>query len=208
LFIAGDTGITQIVRGNDPAPGGGTFSYLPSGAAELALNDAGQATFQASVRGSDGFVRTGVFFYDPDQGLMSVIRYGDTFPGLGAMSGLNFYGGTGMVGSEGSGLNDLGQVAYRAFVGGYRVVAIWSGPRRSGLSQPALKMERTEAGLLRISWDQLDDAWTLTAINQLVSTNWSKVNVEPVVQDGVKSVELPLSSPVQFFRLSREAGTQ
>ena len=103
------------------------------------------------MRGNDGFVRTGLFFYDPDEGLLSVIRHGDTFPGLGTMSGLNFYGGTGIVGSAGSGLNDLGQVAYRAFVGAYRVVAIWSGPRRSASSQPILITEWTEGGLLRIS---------------------------------------------------------
>ncbi|MBE0543599.1 MAG: hypothetical protein IH623_19815 [Verrucomicrobia bacterium] len=208
LFIADDTGITQIVRGNDPAPGGGTFSSLPSGAAELALNDAGQVVFQASVRGNDGFVRTGLFFYDPDEGLLSVIRHGDTFPGLGTMSGLNFYGGTGIVGSEGSGLNDLGQVAYRAFVGAYRVVAIWSGPRRSAPSQPILRTEWTEGGLLRISWDELDETWKLTAADQPASTNWNEVDIEPVGQDGVRSVELPLSQPAQFFRLSKEAGTQ
>jgi hypothetical protein len=65
VFLADETGITQVVRNGDPAPGGGTFVNLPSGAAELALNDAGQAAFQASVRGTDGFTRTGLFLYEP-----------------------------------------------------------------------------------------------------------------------------------------------
>ncbi|HUF61360.1 MAG TPA: choice-of-anchor tandem repeat NxxGxxAF-containing protein [Verrucomicrobiales bacterium] len=193
IFLGDSTHLVGVVLEGDSTPNqDGEFGAFTTLVSTPRINAANQVAFRNSLD------------YDPDEGLLSVIRHGETFPGMSAMSGLNFYGGTGIVGSEGSGLNDLGQVAYRAFVGAHHVVAIWSGPRSAAPEQPIVHIGLTQDGLLRISWNLVDDTWKLTAADQLMSINWNEVNVEPVVQDGVKSVELPLSDLVQFFRLSKE----
>jgi len=128
-----------IARIGDPTPNGaGTFSgFTPL---SLALNDAGQAVFAASIDLGDGGSpkdTTGLYLYDDHLGLREVVRPGDVVPGTGAVDGFDFAGGTNGQGEGASGLNANGQVAYRLSSGGYYYVAIAPEPDGAALAGAA-----------------------------------------------------------------------
>ncbi|MEM7808172.1 MAG: choice-of-anchor tandem repeat NxxGxxAF-containing protein [Planctomycetota bacterium] len=84
----------------------------------FAINDAGQVAFQADVIGGNNpldlgpLSRSGLFFWDEDLGLHTIIAPGDIIDGetvaLVVFEGSDSFGGTGD-----DGLNDAGQVAFR-----------------------------------------------------------------------------------------------
>jgi hypothetical protein len=128
VFIGDGETLTAIARFGQAAPGGeGTFSdFSPI---TLGLNNAGQAVFLASIDTSEGFGTTdatGIFFYDQQQGLLSVARTGDTLLDKEEIAALLLNGGTWFMGDEDSGLNDQGQVAYQFTAGGNIGIALWS----------------------------------------------------------------------------------
>jgi hypothetical protein len=212
LFLSDGSALTQIVRAGDPAPGGGVFSTSSvSAVGAIALNHVGQIAFQALVVEVGGLIRNGIFVYDPTEGMILVARTGDSLAGAGSLSALNFKGGSGTTGSEGSGFNDLGQVAYRAFLsgtpilGGESAVAIWSGPRLVSPGRPALSVHLIESGLLRIAWEEVDDNWELVVSQELGSNAWTPANVLPQEQGSTRIVEVSLNQASQFFGLRRVA---
>jgi hypothetical protein len=128
VFIGNGEEIIPITRLGDAAPNGeGTFSGFDL--MTMAFNNAGQAVFLASVDVPDrpGMMDTmGIFFYDPQQGVLPVAQTGHTLADQGEISALTLNGGSWYIGDEGSGLNDQGQVAYRFTAGGNIGIAIWS----------------------------------------------------------------------------------
>ena len=123
------------------------------------------------------------------------------------MTTVDFSGGTGPAGSEGSGLNDLGQVAYRVVAqGSDRAVAIWSGPRVTPIIPPELVLELTAPNSIRLKWNQDGNHWLLEAATDLHVGDWNLVDVEPANQGGeFWSVDLPIEGKMQFFRLVNDS---
>ncbi len=127
LFIATPSSVKQIARANGPAPGGGLFSSFLT---LSGFNRRGEALFSAMVDLQDGPPtndQLGIFLYD-GTGLKSVARVGDTIPNHGIITDLALIAETALAGSEGSALNEGGQVTYRFTTGGNFRIAIWSGP--------------------------------------------------------------------------------
>jgi hypothetical protein len=113
IFRSDGFTLTQIVREGQAAPdGNGSFSGLDLG--EPALNDAGQVAFYSSLSGTSGatFDDIGIFLYDDILGLRQVVREGDALLGS-TITELAFSDSGGANGTEHSGLNDLGQIAYQ-----------------------------------------------------------------------------------------------
>jgi hypothetical protein len=104
--LVGDGGaLTEVARGGNAAPGGGTLSDL-----SLPLvNGAGQVAFAATLSGVGGSFPAGIFRRDGGQGaLVPIVRTGQQAPdGDGTFDIL-----------EGFALNDAGQVAFRAYLTG------------------------------------------------------------------------------------------
>ena len=79
---------------------------------DYSLNESGQIAFTASVDfdPSDSITNdgSGLYLYDPDQGVIEILREGDGFLG----STITDFAFAGNVFDEFSGLNDLGQIAY------------------------------------------------------------------------------------------------
>lgn len=127
------TGPTQIVRKGQAAPdGNGLFASIGN----PALNDAGQVAFAASLSGTlDGTGDDrGIFFFDELLGLLQVAREGDSFLGS-TITALGFQDSIAFEADEGSGLNNLGQVAYRfTLADGREGVAIWTIPEPASLA--------------------------------------------------------------------------
>lgn len=126
----GATDFVQIAREGAVTPdANGFFSEF----SDPAFNEAGQAAFLANLSGTSGSLTddTGLFFYDDALGLSKVIREGDFYLGS-VVVGLDFNSTVNSNsvesdGNERSGLNDLGQVAYRFdLADGRSGIAIWS----------------------------------------------------------------------------------
>jgi hypothetical protein len=124
LFVdSPETGLTQIVRRGDRAPG--TQPGVRFGApllTDLALNNAGQAAFYATLTGSGRSDDAGIWAYDRDGTLQLIARVGDkldlTAQGgpsdLRTIAALYFAGGHGNSAALSTGFNDRGQIAFRA----------------------------------------------------------------------------------------------
>ncbi|MEM9347592.1 MAG: choice-of-anchor tandem repeat NxxGxxAF-containing protein [Planctomycetota bacterium] len=129
--------IYSIDRTIDPA-GGFDENWDFSGPA---MNDKGQLAFLATVDLQDGgspVDELGLFFYDDDLGLTSILRTGDAFDG-GVVSDLFFtftYArSTSGQQQQGSGLNNLGQVGFTYnLADGRSGVAVWTVPEPSSLA--------------------------------------------------------------------------
>ncbi|MEM7809619.1 MAG: choice-of-anchor tandem repeat NxxGxxAF-containing protein [Planctomycetota bacterium] len=126
IFVGDGDTLFQIAREGQSAPASdgsveGVFSFVSN----PALNDLGQVAAYAEIDTQDGD-STGeqtVLFYDPNLGLRSVARTGDRLDGS-TITDLLFSAGT-FTSKEGSGLNNLGQVAYAyTLADGRRGVAI------------------------------------------------------------------------------------
>jgi hypothetical protein len=115
LYIAGESGVTELARTGDPAPetGGGIIDgiYIPTNP-----NENGEVAFDASIQGGDGdqSINTIIYLAGPS-GLTKLIRSGDAGPGcVGRFAGFLLSGQ----------LNDHGQVIFRAgLVNGRTAVA-------------------------------------------------------------------------------------
>lgn len=129
IFLGDGTVAAQIIaRSRQAVPdGNGDFSDF-----NFTLNDSGQLAFFAGLQNTaspqnDNF---GIYFYDESLGLIKVARLGD--PLLGStITRLNFASGIDydQPGNQQTGLNILGQVAYRfELASGEWGIALWSGP--------------------------------------------------------------------------------
>jgi len=96
IFLAGETGIQQLVGSGDPAPGGGQFARFTN----VYLNSATQVAFSASI--SDG--RSGMFLFS-DGRVVPIAVQGDPAPGGGTFGTL-----------YGFGLNSAGHAVFTATV--------------------------------------------------------------------------------------------
>jgi hypothetical protein len=116
IFRGSGGAITQIARKGQAAPdGNGTFVALNS----PAINDLGQAAFHGFLVGTSGGLsdRHGIYTGDGIE-LFQVIRAGDSLGGS-TVSDLFF--------SSDNGLNNMGQVAYRAqLANGNESVNLWT----------------------------------------------------------------------------------
>ncbi|MCP3956724.1 MAG: hypothetical protein GY719_02610 [bacterium] len=124
LFIADRNGVEQILRRNDPAPGGGLFADV----LESSLSAAG-VVFRAYVNLDNGGSTNdelGAFFYNRT-GLRSIAREGDTLAGFGTVTDVHLHAASETEGIEGTADGDGGQVALRFTSGGEFLTAVWSG---------------------------------------------------------------------------------
>lgn len=116
IFRGSGGAITQIARKGQAAPdGNGTFVALNS----PAINDVGQTAFHGFLTGTSGGLsdRHGIYTGDGIE-LFQVIRLGDSLGGS-TVSDLFF--------SSSKGLNNMGQVAYRAqLANGSQSVNLWT----------------------------------------------------------------------------------
>ncbi|MEM6329977.1 MAG: choice-of-anchor tandem repeat NxxGxxAF-containing protein [Planctomycetota bacterium] len=106
-------GLVEIARGGGAAPGGGEFFVFgdrSSNEASVAINDLGQVAFLATVVEEPQQGSLGIFLYDDRLGLIEVARTGD--PLLGSTITWLVFEPGGVRQDEGSGFNELGQVAY------------------------------------------------------------------------------------------------
>ena len=138
IFVSDGDSIRQVMRNGDPAPDGNGTLAVTSFPTALVLNDAGQTIFQASHTGATPGTETGIYFHDPVLGLRTVVRTGQTILGqtvtsLAIVEGMPFQSSSQL---ERSGLNELGQVAFRFTAdGGAQGLAIWSPPSPADFNQ-------------------------------------------------------------------------
>ena len=119
-----DGTLVEIARRGQPAPttDGQTEGILFDLPLEVALNNRGQVAFSTDDAFGDAF---GIFLFDDAFGLVAVVRVGDAFDGS-TVADLRFSPGL-QFQEEGSGLNNLGQVAYGYTLNdGRSGVAIWT----------------------------------------------------------------------------------
>ncbi len=126
LFIADRTSVRQIIRYNQPAPGGGLFPEV----VDVGGIAAGAGVvFRAFVDVSNGGFPSseeGIFFYDGSS-VRSIVREGDTIPGFSTVTGVRLEWGDFAEGAEGDALGDNGQVAFHFTSSGNFRIAVWSG---------------------------------------------------------------------------------
>ena len=132
IFLGDGTSLVQVLRYGQPAPDGDGGADGMLFAEDFALNNRGQIAFDGLIDtgvvvGGFPVLESGVFFYDDAVGLVPVAREGDEFDGS-TITGVSFAADL-ASGEQGSGLNDLGQVAYTyGLADGRRGVAIWTVP--------------------------------------------------------------------------------
>jgi len=122
IFLSTATGLLQVVRTGQPAPGGnGTFSKL----GYPTLNNNGELAFVATLSGTKGGTNDnqGIYFVDAALSIKQVIRSGQVFNGKTIatptfLDGPN-YGGL-------AGFNDRGQLAIWAALNGHSAIFLWS----------------------------------------------------------------------------------
>ena len=115
-----------IARTGDPAPGGGTFSYITGASyfGDMALNNAGDVAFEASATLSDGSLDEAAYYYSSGtKTLRRLAGIGTVIPGHGTIVSLEQVGALVFPGVPVTGvpfsymaLNDRGQVAFVATV--------------------------------------------------------------------------------------------
>ena len=129
LFLSSGDDLVQIARDGQLVPNGnGRFGSIDS----VAVNDAGQIAFRASVtQTQDGTSGQALFFFDETSGLIEVVRPGDRLAGAGVV-GVALAGGDDPRGDGLSGFNDLGQIAFTFSAendaGALEGIAVWSIP--------------------------------------------------------------------------------
>lgn len=137
LFRSDGSILTQIAREGQAAPdANGFFSEFTGG---VALNNAGQAAFLGDLTGTVGGSSDdlGLYLFDDGLGLIQIAREGDPFLGS-TITELSFAPGF-SVQDEGSGFNDLGQVAYQfTLADGRSGIALYTIPEPASLTLLAL----------------------------------------------------------------------
>lgn len=144
--------LIQIAREGQIAPdGNGRFAIF--GGQAVALNSAGQMAFLAVLDSTDGGNddNLGLFYFDDQFGLGQVARKGQ--PLLGStITDLSFAGSSNHLGDERSGLNELGQIAYRfALANGRQGIAIWTMPLAGDFNTNGA-VENADLTLLLNNW--------------------------------------------------------
>ena len=132
IFLSDGISLDTVARKGQSAPGSGVFTFFR----ESAFNDMGQAAFNAELTqtaggSSDNF---GLFLYDDELGLIKVAREGEALLGS-TIVGLSLGQTFAFLADERSGLNNLGQLAFRfELADGREGVAIWTRiPEPTGL---------------------------------------------------------------------------
>ncbi|CAN0459960.1 unnamed protein product, partial [Ectocarpus fasciculatus] len=116
IFIADAQSITAASADRQPLDGGGTLRLMIN--TEPAVNAAGQLAFAADILDDDfrDFLGEGLFYYDPDAGLLEIARAGDAFAG-GTLDSFSLAGNRSFIGTtitddDFGNLNDAGQLAF------------------------------------------------------------------------------------------------
>lgn len=129
LYRFGDAGAVRVAHQGEALPTGpGAFS----GFFDIALNDAGQVAFYASLGGPgvDATNSIGLYLYDDRLGLITVARKGDAFLGS-TITNLRF----------GDGFNNLGQLAYSfTLANGNSGIALFTVPEPTAAALLTLGM--------------------------------------------------------------------
>lgn len=114
IFRGSGGPIVKIVRMGETAPqGGGTFS----GVLFPAVDSSGRVAFKAVIEGTPPEHDEGIFLRDASGIVLPIVRKGVEMEGIGTPS---------FIGLE-LGLNDLGQVAFNAHVGGKSGIFLGNG---------------------------------------------------------------------------------
>lgn len=127
IFLGSDSGIIQIARINQAAPGSGLFSDFKRG---ISLNDNGEVLFYAEIdleNGGSTNDSQGLFISDGTQ-IISIAQVGDVIPGTGTITQIRADDDLLSVGGESSPLNERGEVTYRFTSGGDIGIAVWIPP--------------------------------------------------------------------------------
>lgn len=128
FYYGDENSIATVVREGDISPrGNGIFGDLSSTFFDdFAANDAGHIAFEADLSGSSNGAYEGIFFHDPDVGLMEVVRRSDRLLGS-TITEVDFIGDRSV---DKTGLNELGQVAFQfRLLNGKEGIAVWSPPK-------------------------------------------------------------------------------
>ncbi|MBN1853265.1 MAG: hypothetical protein JW829_11095 [Pirellulales bacterium] len=115
--------LTQIARAGQTVPdGNGQFDSF----VDLAINNIGNIAFTAFLTGVPSRESEVLYYFSDQVGLVEVLREGDALLGS-TISGVYLASSTASLGSNRSGLNDLGQVAFKYVLANSRSgVAVWS----------------------------------------------------------------------------------
>ncbi len=124
IYITDGNSITQLARKGQPAPdGNGVFS----GFGYPSINNKGQVAFTATFSGTtQPNQNQGIFLVDPSLGIEQVVRSG-TLVGGETLSNPEFLDGPNLGGL--TGLNQNGQLAFFADLGGNFSIFLWSHPQ-------------------------------------------------------------------------------
>jgi hypothetical protein len=129
IYVATDSGITQIARKGQQAPdGNGVFSKL----GYPALNNQGQVAFITTLSGTKGGTsdNQAIYFVDASLAIKQVIRSGQVF-NKETVAIPNFLDGPNYGGL--TGFNDSGQIAVWSALNGNNAVFLWSNDSQAGL---------------------------------------------------------------------------
>lgn len=201
LFLGNGQSTIALARIHDPAPGGGRFSGFHQ--VYYDLNNAGQAAFYATIDLENGGTtsdRAGLFFYDPALGLLSVAREGDSLADLGLITAIQFRSSllTG-TGTETSGLNDHGQVAYQCTVGGNHAIALWSPPEPLSLD---IRYDPSAEALI-LTWPASAEGYVLRYATALPAFNWTDIQTTPALTGDRFVVTNAILGGSRFFQLQK-----
>ncbi len=126
VYLRSGGATSLIARVGDPAPGGGTFSFITGAGygGHIGLNNAGDAAFEAATTLPDGSTDEAVYYYSGEERtLRRLMGIGTVIPGYGTVVSLEQVGALVAPGVPVTGvpfsyiaLNDLGQVAFAATV--------------------------------------------------------------------------------------------
>jgi len=176
-----------------PGSGGGTFSSF----GDPALNASGQAAFYAGLTGTVGGAtdNAGIFLAD-DQERIVAVRRGDALAGS-TVTSFNFLSGQDPGGR--TGLNDYGQVAYKA--------ALADGRAGNFLFTPELHWRASGSG----SWDTAAN-WTVglapAAVHPVIIDPTSSMAVTgPTLADTIKSLTVGAKTYGQKATLNLTSAT-
>ncbi|MEW6144387.1 MAG: choice-of-anchor tandem repeat NxxGxxAF-containing protein [Thermodesulfobacteriota bacterium] len=112
LYLADTSGLTEVARNGEPAPGGGIFRGFPQ---IIGVNDQAEIAFIGRVAESpdDEFGDTEGYYLGSEEGINVLVREGDAVPGGGTVFKICLPGFLGCFYNYGN-LNESGQISYVA----------------------------------------------------------------------------------------------